>query len=172
MPWSADVNFTKTGFNKQIPASQSLEEMNTLRFFPNRTQENCYIVPTTSSRSAISAYIVRAGFLYGNYDGLSKPPTFDLKIDGVNWATVNSSSVDDGVPLYQEIIYVAHGAAIKICLVETREGEVPFISSLETMIIAAPMYTEMVPYELTSNTDPHAIFHLVTRTNFGGSEVR
>ena len=55
---------------------------------------------------------------------------------------------------------------------ETREGELPFISSLETMMIADPMYTEMVPYDLSSDTDPHAAFHLVTRTYFGGPEVR
>ena len=165
MPWSTDAGVTKTGFNKRLPARQALEEMNTLRFFPDQTQENCYIVSVQYSGWP---YIVRAGFLYGNYDNLSRPPTFDLKLDGQDWATVNTSSVDDGVPLYHETIYYVGSGYIKVCLVQTREGEVPFISSLETMIITDVLYREMVE----PITNPHAAFHLVTRTNFAGPEIR
>ncbi|RVW49361.1 hypothetical protein CK203_092670 [Vitis vinifera] len=72
-------------------------------------------------------YIVRAGFYHGNYDGLSRPPTFDLTSNGKNWTTVNTTSSMGG----------------------------------------------MVPFPLTSDNDPNgAAFHLVTRTNFGGPEVR
>lgn len=77
--------------------------------------------------------------------------------------------MDDGVPLYQETIYyVGYDSKIKVCLVQTRKGEVPFISSLETMLVIDGLYTKMV----REWTDPHAAFHLLTRTNFAGPEVR
>ncbi|XP_034704254.1 uncharacterized protein At1g24485-like [Vitis riparia] len=123
MPWYTDYGLITTGLNKQVPQKQPIEEMNTLRFFPNGTEPNCYSIFFTSY---ISGYIVRAGFYHGNYDGLSRPPTFDLNSNGKNWTTVNTTSSMGG----------------------------------------------MVTFPLTSDNDPNAAFHLVTRTNFGGPEVR
>ncbi|XP_034704256.1 uncharacterized protein At1g24485-like [Vitis riparia] len=170
MPWYTDYGFVTTGLNKQVPQKQPIEEMNTLRFFPNGTESNCYSIFFISY---VSVYIVRAGFYYGNYDGLSRPPTFDLTSNGKNWTTVNTTSSMDGGPIYHEAIYVSRDQSQNhVCLVQTREGEVPFISSLEFMPITTPQYTQMVPFPVTSDNDPNAAFHLVTRTNFGGPEVR
>ena len=94
MPWYTDYGLIRTGMNKQVPQKQPIEEMNTLRFFPNGTEPNCYTIFFTSY---ISGYIVRAGFYYGNYDGLSRPPTFDLTSNGKNWTTVNTTSSMGGV---------------------------------------------------------------------------
>ncbi|KAI6685700.1 hypothetical protein NL676_031613 [Syzygium grande] len=33
-------------------------------------------------------YFIRAAFYYGNYDHLSRPPTFNLEFDGNKWTTV------------------------------------------------------------------------------------
>ncbi|XP_034704255.1 uncharacterized protein At1g24485-like [Vitis riparia] len=168
--WLPDIWSITTGLNKQVPQKQPIEEMNTLRFFPNGSREqSCYLVELTPY---FTSYIVRAGFYYGNYDGLSRPPTFDLTINGKNWTTVNTTSSMGGGPIYHETIYVYHEYGMKVCLVQTREGEVPFISSMEFMEIENPLYTQMVPLPLTSDNDPNAAFHLVTRTNFGGPEVR
>ncbi|KAJ0084569.1 hypothetical protein Patl1_30835 [Pistacia atlantica] len=60
--------------------------MNTLRYFPN-DHKICYklsLVPLTK-------FPCRAGFFYGNYDGLSRPPSFNLERDGNLWATVTTS---------------------------------------------------------------------------------
>ncbi|KAL6326469.1 hypothetical protein AAG906_008331 [Vitis piasezkii] len=143
--WEIDTNYTKAGSNMRVPQNQALDEMNTLRFFPNQTDNNCYIIPL---KFPGYNYIVRAGFYYGNYDGLSKPPTFDLKLDRENWTTVNtSSSVDGGLPIYHEAIYLTRA----------------FISSLEG-VPNTNLYEEV----LDTTT---ATLHLVARTNFGGSEV-
>ncbi|RVX13822.1 putative leucine-rich repeat receptor-like serine/threonine-protein kinase [Vitis vinifera] len=159
--WEIDTNYTKAGSNMRVRQNQALEEMNTLRFFPNQTDNNCYIIPL---KFPGYNYIVRAGFYYGNYDGLSKPPTFDLKLDRENWTTVNtSSSVDGGLPIYHEAIYLTRSGNLTVCLVQTRDGEVPFISSLEGVPITN-LYEEV----LDTTT---ATLHLVARTNFGGSEV-
>ncbi|KAL6326448.1 hypothetical protein AAG906_008310 [Vitis piasezkii] len=154
--WEIDTNYTKAGSNMRVPQNQALEEMNTLRFFPNQTDNNCYIIPL---KFPGYNYIVRAGFYYGNYDGLSKPPTFDLKLDRENWTTVNaSSSVDGGLPIYHEAIYLTRSGNLTVCLVQTRDGEVPFISSLEGVPITN-LYEEV----LDTTT---ATLHLVARTNF------
>lgn len=68
-------------------------------------------------------------FYYGNHDGLSKPPSFNLEIDGNLWATVTTSMSEDK-PVYHEVIYKIKGDSAKVCLVRT-SNEVPFISSLE-----------------------------------------
>ena len=123
MMWFPDIWFITTGLNKQVPQKQPIEEMNTLRFFPNgSTEQSCYLVELIPQ---FTSYIVRAGFYYGNYDGLSRPPTFDLTINGKNWTTVNTTSSMGGGPIYHETIYVYHEYGMNVCLVQTREGEVP-----------------------------------------------
>ena len=160
--WEIDTNYTKADSNRRVPQNQAVEEMNTLRFFPNQTDNNCYVIPL---KFPGFNHIVRAGFYYGNYDGLSKPPTFDLKLDRENWTTVNtSSSVDGGLPIYHEAIYLTRSGNLTVCLVQTMDREVPFISSLEGVPIRN-IYEEV----LDTTT---ATLHLVARTNFGGSEVR
>ena len=67
--------------NMRVPQNQAVEEMNTLRFFPNQTDNNCYVIPL---KFPGFNHIVHAGFYYGIYDSLSKPPTFDLKVDREN----------------------------------------------------------------------------------------
>lgn len=160
--WFPDFNYTKAGSDARVPRNQALEEMNSLRFFPNKSENNCYVIPLQFPGFN---YIVRAGFYYGNYDGLSKPPTFDLKLDRENWTTVNTSSaVGGGIPIYHEAIYLTRSGNLTVCLVQTRDGEVPFISSLEGVPING-IYEEV----LDTTT---ATLHLIARTNYGGSEVR
>ncbi|KAI9387692.1 hypothetical protein POPTR_010G213101v4 [Populus trichocarpa] len=107
-------------------------------------------------------YVIRAGFFYGNYDGLSNPPTFDLHLNGGKWSTVNTASRSG--PIYHEIVYSLQKSAIlTVCLVQTRDGEVPFISTLEFMPLPDVLYPHL---------DPNISFSLlVWRANLGGGEV-
>ncbi|KAF5733786.1 LRR receptor-like serine/threonine-protein kinase [Tripterygium wilfordii] len=44
--WSTDKDFTKSGINMRVPGNPSLEEMSTLRFFPNnQAEKSCYTLP-------------------------------------------------------------------------------------------------------------------------------
>ncbi|CAN1174123.1 Probable LRR receptor-like serine/threonine-protein kinase MEE39 [Linum perenne] len=159
--WSLDKNYTTTGITAHVSTITSRSEMASLRFFPDSTVENCYTLP---SLKLSLKYLIRAGFYYGNYDSAAKPPTFDLYLDGKKWSTVNTtlSSVDN--PLYHEIVYVTQGSdSIELCLAHTRDGEVPFISSIEIVPLWNTLYNEM------GSVDS---FDLVTRINLGGPEVR
>lgn len=130
--WDVDFDHTQTGSNKLVQKETSKEEFNTLRFFPNSTEEIFYIVP---AETQAIRYIIRDGFYYGNYDGLSSPPTFDLFINGLKWTTVDTSK-NNGEPFYEEIMYENTGSGFfKICLEEIKDGGVPFINLLEAVVL-------------------------------------
>ncbi|KAL6131352.1 hypothetical protein ACLB2K_069728 [Fragaria x ananassa] len=114
--------------NKFVSQKQQLDEMNTLRSFPKEKQ-NCYILKVDKKTVR---YLIRVGFCYGNYEGLSSPPTFDLHIDGKKGAIVKTSLT--GEPTYNEAIYKTRGSGhIRLCVVQVKDGGVPFISSLEVV---------------------------------------
>ncbi|CAK7325591.1 unnamed protein product [Dovyalis caffra] len=160
--WDIDEDFTQSGINKRTLDQQPLDEMNTLRVFPDRTDQNCYAFPTTMFLQKTLRYVIRAGFSYGNYDGLSNPPTFDLHLNGGKWSTVNTTPKSG--PIYHEIVYSTQESAIlTVCLVQTRDGEVPFISTLEFTPLPDVLYPHL---------NPNVSFTLVSRTNLGGGEIR
>ncbi|KAH6766209.1 hypothetical protein C2S52_017192 [Perilla frutescens var. hirtella] len=135
--WQPDEEFIKSGTNRVIPddTTTSLAIFQTLRVFTDQNK-NCYTLPRTSSYG----YFIRAAFLYANYDGLSRPPTFDLEIDGNKWTTVVTSSTDY---TYYEILYWTQNRNISVCLARTQNDQFPFISSLESWTISYDMYTVM-----------------------------
>ncbi|KAK1355422.1 putative LRR receptor-like serine/threonine-protein kinase MEE39 [Heracleum sosnowskyi] len=154
--WDVDSNYTQTRSNKLVQKETIRDEFNTLRFFPNSTQDNCYIVP---AKAAIIRHIIWAGFYYGNYDGLSSPPTFNILINDVKWTTINKSK-NNGEPFYEEIMYEKNGSGFfKICLEEIKDGGVPFINLLEAVVLWDKLYSQM---------ESNATYNLVTRTNLGG----
>ncbi|KAK1272248.1 putative LRR receptor-like serine/threonine-protein kinase MEE39 [Acorus gramineus] len=135
--WTTDDRYIKTGENKQVLQNKTTlaDQMLNLRYFKDQNK-NCYTLPSFKDMK----YLIRAGFYYGNYNGLSKPPVFDLQFDGNTWVTV-VSLIDE--PVYYEVIYLARGDVISICLARTRENEFPFISSLEAVPLSDGMYQSM-----------------------------
>lgn len=105
---------------------------------------------------------MRAGFYYGNYDGLSNFPTFDLYIYNKKWSTVNTSSI--GRPIYAEALHTTNGSgSINVCMRQIRKNEIPFISSLEIVPLWVNLYPQM---------ESNFTFSLINRINYGGNEVR
>ncbi|XP_059663815.1 probable LRR receptor-like serine/threonine-protein kinase At1g51880 [Cornus florida] len=133
--WEMDDKFIKSGQKMLINTTITLQEMTTLRYFPHGTK-NCYNLALQSP----GRYLMRAGFYYGNYDGLSKPPAFDLHINVQYWTTVKSTLSDD--PIYVEMIYPIKRDKVKICLVRI-DNDYKFISSLEAKIIPRDFYRLM-----------------------------
>ncbi|XP_077237064.1 putative LRR receptor-like serine/threonine-protein kinase At1g51820 [Tasmannia lanceolata] len=154
--WWDDYPFTSAGYNRQVLNNTSFrsKHMNSLRFFPDQNK-NCYTVPVFENYKVL----VRAGFYYGNYDGLSKPPTFDLQFDSNLWVTVVTSL--DNEPIFHELILTPTRNNISICVARTRDGEIPFISSLEALTVFPHMYVGM---------ESNHVFFTEYRWNFGGAE--
>ncbi|KAK3135031.1 hypothetical protein QOZ80_5BG0413760 [Eleusine coracana subsp. coracana] len=96
LTYVSDAGFTDAGVNRNVsaeyinnPSFVSNRNRN-VRSFPGATR-SCY---TLSSLTPGSKYLIRATFLYGNYDGLGRLPAFDLHL-GVNfWTTVNVTTID------------------------------------------------------------------------------
>lgn len=128
--------------------------MNTLRFFP-KGNKNCYKLLFWYSRYE---YLFRAGFYYGNYDGLLKPPSFRIEVDGNFWANVTTSMSED--PVYHELIYVTKSDHATVCLVRTKDDEIPFISSLEASAV----------YESYTLMDNNTALYLHSRINYGANK--
>jgi Malectin-like domain len=157
LTYVSDENLIDTGVSSNISSSIMTQygdtyfrEYLTVRYFPSGTR-NCY---TIRSLTVGLNYLMRATFLYGNYDGKDKPPIFDIYL-GVNfWHTVNATSES-----YPEIIFTAPADFVQVCLLNTSRG-IPFISSLHLRQFNKSMYAYV-------NSSTSLI--LVRRNNLGGS---
>ncbi|KAF7843436.1 LRR receptor-like serine/threonine-protein kinase IOS1 [Senna tora] len=122
----SDSKFIQTGESKSIMAaykSQYQQQLAYLRSFP-QGKRNCYTINVTSW----TKYIIRATFLYGNYDGNNEIPEFDLYVGNDLWETVKIKNVSLDVDY--EIIHVPSLDYVYVCLVNTGSGT-PFVSALE-----------------------------------------
>ena len=120
-----------------------------MRVFP-QGERNCY---TLQPLQPGAKYLVRVNFFYNNYDGQESLPEFDLLIGSNPPLTVL-------VPLNQsirsEVITVANGNTIWVCLVNTGKGT-PLISSIQLR----PLPNTAYPANASQN------LLLRRRTNFG-----
>ncbi|KAF3781590.1 Uncharacterized protein EJ110_NYTH36592 [Nymphaea thermarum] len=132
--WIGDDGYIKAGKAAEV---QNLgiysREHNSLGYFPSQ-KKSCYLISgVTTGRK----HMIRAHFFYGNYDGKSSPPSFDLQFDGNHWTSVTTSST---ASYYSEIIYAPKGDNISVCLSRTSPNQTPFISILVIREFELGMY--------------------------------
>jgi Malectin-like domain len=137
LTYVSDDQFIDTGMIYNIApqyATNSLsKQILNVRSFPNGIR-NCY---TLSSLTKGSKYLVRGTFMYGNYDKLNKPPSFDVYL-GVNyWKTINITTMDD--ILSAEIVTTATSDYLQVCLINMDRGT-PFISELDLRPLGTSTY--------------------------------
>ncbi|KAK9054741.1 hypothetical protein SSX86_025820 [Deinandra increscens subsp. villosa] len=127
-------------------------QITTLRSFPQNTR-NCYTLKPTQGKG--NRYLIRARFMYGDYDFKGQLPEFDVYLGPDYWDTIrfNSSSK----PTNREIIHVLSSDYIHVCLVNTGRGT-PFISAIELRLLAGDMYKESTEF---------GSLYLFSRVNFG-----
>ncbi|PQQ10684.1 putative LRR receptor-like serine/threonine-protein kinase [Prunus yedoensis var. nudiflora] len=118
--YSPDGDYIDTGINQNISSEYMYPKypnlpfpLSDLRSFP-LGNKNCYTLRPEAGKGSLN--LIRASFLYGNYNGESKLPEFDLYLDVNFWST--------------EIIGFARSDSMHICLVNKGLGT-PFISALE-----------------------------------------
>ncbi|KAF8402812.1 hypothetical protein HHK36_010903 [Tetracentron sinense] len=153
--WKTDDEFIEAGENRIVSNNEAgvPQQMESLRSFTKKSK-NCYSLPTTKD----VRYLIRAGFYYGNYDGLNRPPLFHLVIDRDDWSTVDFL-IDR--PVYNEVIYTGNGNNASVCLSQIG-NDVPFISSLEALPLLEDMYSGMTR---------DFMWFKSYRFHFGGSDV-
>ncbi|XXG57301.1 hypothetical protein AAC387_Pa03g4490 [Persea americana] len=126
--YTSDAKFIQTGTNKNISEDYITEQVprryQNLRFFPDGNR-SCYtLTPVTKS----NRYLLRASFMYGNYDGLSNLPKFDVYVGVNRWEVTLPTTA--GERIRNEIIVYTTMGYVSVCLVNTGSG-IPFISTLE-----------------------------------------
>lgn len=135
-----DSEYIDSGENRQVISNlrdkADYPQANDLRSFPNGTR-NCYTLrPVVKGNK----YLLRAFFMYGNYDGKDSLPKFDLYFGANLWFHVKI--INSSVNFYTEIIAVAPANSISVCLKNTNDG-IPFISTLELRPLSHFLYKEV-----------------------------
>ncbi|XP_017440844.1 probable LRR receptor-like serine/threonine-protein kinase At5g48740 isoform X1 [Vigna angularis] len=134
--WVPDTTYVTTGKTTTITYSDGSNSLNiSARFFPNSRRRKCYRIPVNNSTTLV---LVRAKFVYKNYDGLGKPPKFYVSI-GTSIAAAINLAEDD--PWSEEFLWTVNMDTLSFCLIAMPEGASPVISSLEIRPLPQGAYT-------------------------------
>ncbi|KMZ71907.1 putative Protein kinase [Zostera marina] len=141
--------FVDTGETHKIPTDMEQYATNQqgyhLRSFPNGIR-NCYRLLVDENKK----YLIRASFMYGNYDQRNNPPQFDLYLNVDLWSSVDLRGRSK-THVFLEISVFASRNWMFVCVVNTGLGT-PFVSSLELR----PLKDDMYP--LVTNNQSFVLF--------------
>eukprot|EP00257_Ricinus_communis_P008017 XP_002525187.2 probable LRR receptor-like serine/threonine-protein kinase At1g67720 [Ricinus communis] len=105
-------------------ANETRKQYKTLRHFPADSRKYCYTLDVISR----TRYLLRATFLYGNFDNNNVYPKFDISVGATHWSTIVISDANTIESI--ELIFLASSPTISVCLSNATTGQ-PFISTLE-----------------------------------------
>lgn len=133
-------------------ANETRQQYQNLRYFPADNRKYCYTLNVHSR----GRYLVRATFLYGNFDNNNVYPKFDISLGATRWATIDIWDAD--TVEVNELIFLALEPTVSVCLSNATTGR-PFISTLELRQVNGSIYA----------TTYESRFHLSVsaRINFG-----
>ncbi|XP_052175238.1 probable LRR receptor-like serine/threonine-protein kinase At1g67720 isoform X2 [Diospyros lotus] len=152
LKWTPDDQL-KYGQSTHISvANETRKQYQTLRSFPADNRKYCYTLKVMSR----TRYLIRATFLYGNFDKSNVYPKFDISLGATHWATIVIS--DANTIEVQELIFLALDPTVSVCLSNAPTGQ-PFISTLELRQFNGSVY--MTQYE------NQYYLSLSARINFG-----
>ncbi|XVE72758.1 hypothetical protein DITRI_Ditri11bG0064300 [Diplodiscus trichospermus] len=124
--WVSDDAFISTGNTTTTEYVEGASSSSVpLRFFPESRGRNCYKLPVGNISSMV---LVRAQFVYKNYDRRWKPPAFSVSLGTAITSTVNLTNKD---PWTEEFIWPVSKDTLSFCLNAMPDGGSPVISSLE-----------------------------------------
>ncbi|KAM3308195.1 hypothetical protein P3S67_009939 [Capsicum chacoense] len=138
LPYTSDEGYVSGGVDSKISSiyepNSPQRQFLTVKSFPLGTK-NCYTL--TPNEGKFGKYLIRASFLYGDYDGNAQLPNFDLYIGGDYWDTVTISNAS--TVIMKEIIHTPSTDSISVCLVKI-DTTTPFISALELRPLNTTIY--------------------------------
>ncbi|KAJ4849206.1 hypothetical protein Tsubulata_025969 [Turnera subulata] len=124
LQWTSDEYIIYGDTASISVANETRKQYMTLRHFPADSRKYCYTLNVASR----TRYLVRATFLYGNFDNNNVYPKFDISIGATHWSTIVISDADTVESV--ELIFLATSPTISVCLSNATTGQ-PFISTLE-----------------------------------------
>ncbi|CAK9870231.1 unnamed protein product [Sphagnum jensenii] len=163
--WVPDApEYITTGVNGSVPSAPSIypnfSEFTTVRYFPDTRAKNCYGFPVMPN----STYLVRGTFFYGNYDGRTTLPSFQMAIDGTIVANVTFD--DAAIFVYHEFVVASVSNVTFLCLLRDSSNSVPFISAISFSSLPADFFNSTV-YGFLFGTQ-RIYFETKYRLNFDG----
>ncbi|XP_077210748.1 putative LRR receptor-like serine/threonine-protein kinase At1g05700 isoform X1 [Tasmannia lanceolata] len=136
--YTSDNGFIDTGINQEISSVYTLKSTQrlyqNLRSFPEGIR-NCYTLKPVVKGNK---YLIRASFMYGNYDGTNKLPVFDVYLGANLWQIMKFPHAHKRIRI--EIMVVAYMDIFSVCLINRGWGA-PFISVLELRPLNNSLYT-------------------------------
>ncbi|GER28676.1 leucine-rich repeat protein kinase family protein [Striga asiatica] len=124
LEWSHDTYMLNGQVANISVANETRQQYRTLRYFPADDYKYCYTLNVISR----TRYLIRATFLYGDFDNNNVYPKFDISFGPTHWATIVIS--DANTIESEELIFLASDPTMSVCLSNATTG-VPFISTLE-----------------------------------------
>ncbi|KAE8700679.1 putative leucine-rich repeat receptor-like protein kinase [Hibiscus syriacus] len=135
IPYISDAPYIQTGLTRRVlPEFRDGLPVRywTVRSFPEGDR-NCYNFTLRKG----DVYLIRAGFIYGNYDGENMVPKFDIYVGPHFWDTIDLRTADNS--FFYDIFHVLQSDYLYVCLVNTGNG-VPCISFLQLIPIDNTTY--------------------------------
>ncbi|KAL6613706.1 hypothetical protein ACP70R_035976 [Stipagrostis hirtigluma subsp. patula] len=159
LEWTGDGGWYPFGATANISvASEKRTQYSTVRYFPALAAgagsggKHCYTVGVRSR----SRYLVRASFLYGNFDRSNVFPEFDIYLGASRWSTI--VIYDEAKVVTREAVVLAASPTLSVCLSNATTGQ-PFISTLELRQLNGSLYY--------TDDEADAFLGLAARINFG-----
>ncbi|XP_061346697.1 probable LRR receptor-like serine/threonine-protein kinase At1g67720 [Gastrolobium bilobum] len=124
LEWTPDDELTIGEISTISVANETRKQYMTLRHFPADSRKYCYTLDVVSR----TRYLLRATFLYGNFDKNNVYPKFDISVGATHWSTIvisDANSIE-----MRELIFLASSSTVSVCLSNATTGQ-PFISTLE-----------------------------------------
>jgi len=131
--WVADnqLIYGKTAATAVL--SENRKQYMTVRYFPADSRKYCYTLDVKTR----TRYLIRASFLYGNFDNSNVYPKFDISLGATHWSTIVIS--DENAIEVEELIFLASSPTVSVCLSNATTGQ-PFISTLELRQFNGSLY--------------------------------
>ncbi|KAJ0589114.1 putative protein kinase RLK-Pelle-LRR-I-1 family [Helianthus annuus] len=126
--WEPDNSYITKGNTTTVNLNNTATSSTSLRFFPDSGTRKCYKLPINYG-SISSLILIRANFVYANYDGLQQPPLFYVSLGTAIAAKINLAVKD---PWVEEFIWQPDNRdVLLLCLNSVPNGGYPVISSIE-----------------------------------------
>ncbi|KAJ3684037.1 hypothetical protein LUZ61_013201 [Rhynchospora tenuis] len=152
LEWTPDSNYPFGQRANTSFVNNNKTQFNTVRFFPTDDRKYCYTLNTTTRLR----YLVRATFLYGNFDNTNVYPKFVISLGATNWDMIIIK--DAATPVVSEMVVLAPFPSLSICLFNASSG-LRFISTIELRQFNGSMYYSYFE-------DQYFMF-MAARVNFG-----
>lgn len=158
LQWTGDGGWFPFGETATIAVpSEKRTQYSTVRYFPSSSaaapsSKHCYTLGVRTR----TRYLVRATFLYGNFDSSNVFPEFDLYLGASRWSTI--VIYDDAKVVTREAVVLAAGPSLSVCLSNATTGQA-FISTLELRQLNGSLYY--------TDSEALAFLGLSARINFG-----